>query len=123
MAKHSILIVDTDRNLAQVLGALFNSQGIRVHHVTRLRDAVAKLSLQKYSVVLLEPALADESGAEVIRAAQDPTGLNQRTPFVVMTRSLDHEIPVSVSPLVQRVLLKPFQVAAVNSAVLSVLSK
>lgn len=121
--RHSLLIVDSDRNLAQILGALFNAQGVRVTHVSRLRDAVAKLSMQKFSVVLLEPILnGGEPGEESIRAAQDPSGFNQRTPFVLMTGAIQYEIPVSLVPPVKRILLKPFKIDQLNRAVWSVLN-
>lgn len=110
MARSSILIVDTDSELSKIVGAFLNSQGFRVNHVTRVRDAITKLSMQKYSAIVLEPHLSSgEHGEEVIFGAIDPSGANHKTPVVLTTNALNYELPNEILSQVQAIVTKPFQ--------------
>lgn len=108
MARHSILIVDTDHELAQIIASFLNFQGYRVNYTSRQREAIGKLSLQKYSCILLDPDLQGEKGEEVIRAAGDPAGMNGRTPFILTTFSLEYGLPYDVVSPIRCILPKPF---------------
>lgn len=108
MARSSILIVDSDSELAQIIGSFLNFHGFRVNHSTKVRDAISKISLQKYSAILIDPDLQGIDGDEVIRAASDPNSMNNKTPIIVMSGSLDYELATDVVNQVQRALPKPF---------------
>ena len=108
MARGTVLIVDSDSGLNQVVGAFLNLQGFRINATGRLRDAVTKLALQKYAFVLLDPDLGTERGEELIRAVSDPAGLNTKTPLILITSELKYEIPSSMVTRINAILPKPF---------------
>ena len=110
MAKSSVLIVDGDGELAKIIAAFLNLQGYRVNYVTRIRDAVSKLALQKYTAILLDPKLPNgERGEEVIRAAGDPGGMNSVTPFILMCKDTAYRLPNDSVRHVRGIVGKPFQ--------------
>lgn len=113
MARGSILIVDADVELAKLIGAFLNSQGFRVNSTGRVRDAILKLSLQKYHVILLDPDLkssgGNDKGEDVLIGARDPGGMNSKTPFIIMTRSVQYSLPNHTLSQLKAILLKPFE--------------
>lgn len=110
MARDAVLIIDDDMELARIVGLFLNLQGYRVNHTSRARDAITKLSLQKYAVILLDPDLGENNRAEeIFTAAQDPSGLNGTTPFIIVTSAVDAELPNSALQKIKAVLPKPFE--------------
>lgn len=110
MARESILIIDEDTELARIIGLFLNLQGFRVNHTTRARDAVTKLNLQKYAVIIIDPALGENNRAEeVLTATQDAGSVNAATPFILATKAVDYEVPNNSLPKIKAVLAKPFQ--------------
>lgn len=108
MARGTVLIVDSDSELAQIVSSFLNFHGFRVHYTSRVREAVGKLALQRYAAVLLDPNLDGERGDSVLLAAVDPTGLNNGTPFVVMSESLDYGLPAEAIGPIRSIVQKPF---------------
>lgn len=122
MARSSILVVDSDGELLKIISSFLNSQGYRTNQTGRVREAVAKLALQKYALVLLEPNLSGDRGEEVMRAASDPHGLNARTPFVLLTKTVKYELPNDVLAQIKGIVLKPFQFEDLLSAISAAIS-
>lgn len=110
MARESILIIDEDMELARIIGLFLNLQGFRVNHTSRARDAVTKLNLQKYAVIILDPDLGENNRAEeVLSATNDPGTLNANAPFILTTAAFDYEVPNNSLPKIKAVLAKPFK--------------
>ena len=121
MARGTILLVDADSDLAQIVSSYLNYHGFRVHYCNRVRDAVGKLSLQRYSAVFIDPNLEGERGDTVLLAASDPAGLNSGTPFVVMSESLDYGLPAEAIGPIRSIVQKPFDLEDALSALQGVL--
>lgn len=110
MSRGSILIVDADQELSKIVAAFFSAYGFRVSHTSRSRDAIKKLSLQKYSAVILDPDLSQgDHGEEVLFGASDSGGLNNQTPVIIVSRSLKYELPNEAMTHVRAIITKPFR--------------
>ncbi len=118
----TICIVDADRDLLSLLAAALALEGIRVVAISRTRDALTKLSLQKFAAIVIDSDLKLERSSDVFLAAVDPGGLNARTPIVVMTANLDSEVPQPATTAVKAVLTKPFNIDALFGTLRAVLS-
>lgn len=108
MAKASLLIVDSDNHLAQIMASFLNFCGFRVTHTARKREAIKKLSFQRYSAVFIDPDLKKETGDEILRAIADKSGLNSKTPVILLAGSLDFKIADDVIPTIKQIIPKPF---------------
>ena len=109
MSSGTVLIVDSDTELAQIVSSYLTLNGYRVHVTKKAREAIGKIAMQKYSCIFLDPDLGDEDGADVLIAARDPAGLNSRTPFVIMSRSTSYTLRVDAISSVKAALEKPFE--------------
>ena len=115
--RQTILIIDPDAELSKLLGSYLSLYGYRVHYANRVNESVAKLNNQKYTCVLLEPDLLPERGEAIIRATMTNGHMNQRTPFVLMTASLEYGVPRDVLATIRGVVPKPFELGEIGGAV------
>jgi DNA-binding response OmpR family regulator len=104
----TILLVDGDPELLSILAAAFALEGFRSVTLSRTRDAIIKLRLQKYSAIFLDPDIQGERTAEIFLSATDPAGMNAKTPVVIMSSNLGAEVPAAAVASVKAVLKKPF---------------
>lgn len=109
MSSGTVLIVDSDTELAQIVGAFLSLNGYRVHVTKKAREAIGKIAMQKYTCIFLDPDLGEEDGSDVLIAARDPSGLNSRTPFVIMSQSTSYNLRVDAIASVKAALAKPFE--------------
>ncbi len=116
----TILVVDGDQELQTILAAAFAIEGFRSVTLSRTRDAIGKLRFQQFSAIFLDPDIKSERTSEILLSAADPSGMNTKTPVVIMTASLDTEIPTGVLTSVKAILKKPFNLDELIGAVRSV---
>jgi two-component system, OmpR family, response regulator VicR len=108
---HSILIVDDEFALAELVGELLQLRGYKVELAINGQLGLARMSQQRFSLVITDMMMPIMNGMEMVqrmRASPDLAGI----PVIVMTA-----VPSGISPeerrLVQGLLPKPFGPAAI----------
>lgn len=77
----TVLIVDDDRELCDLLGEYLGQQGFTVHAIHDGAQAVARLSSQRYAVVVLDIMLPGMQGLDVLRKLRE----HSDTPVMMLT--------------------------------------
>jgi|GEM_PF-2373680 len=117
----SVLIVDSDNELALAVASSLTEAGFETSHVTNTREAGFRLQSAKFSCILLDLCLGKENGEHVIHIARNPKGSeNSRTPILMMTGTLDKEKLVRIAPYVKGVLIKPFGMEALVDQIVKI---
>jgi CheY-like chemotaxis protein len=103
---HSILIVDDEFALAELLGELLELRGFEVTLAINGQLGLARMSERRFSLVLTDMMMPLMNGIEMIRRMRATPALAE-IPVIVMTA-----VPTGISEderrLVQGVLTKPF---------------
>lgn len=115
--KLSVLVIDNDRQLTNLLGAYFSTFAIRVFRCTRVYEGLQKLDHQKYNLILLEANLNPERSERVLQHIKDKGNPNNQTPVVLLTKDLDIPIPADSLGNIRCVLTKPFSLPELHFAV------
>jgi DNA-binding NtrC family response regulator len=118
-AVQTILVVEPDVELAKIIGPFFSLNGYRVIHTASTREAIKKLSLQKFGVLMMDPA-TDQHGEDVLRAAMTKGAYNAKTPVVLVSAAKDTNLAQNSLTNVIAVMEKPYtleQLAGCLSAV------
>jgi DNA-binding response OmpR family regulator len=82
-----ILIVEDDRFVLGLLGALLESEGFSVAQVATGKDALALLTEERFDLVLLDLGLPDEDGMVLLRRIRTKSDI----PIIVLTSRLNVE--------------------------------
>ena len=104
--KRSILIVDDEFGLADLLAELLAENGYGADIAINGRIGLQKLGQQRADLVLLDVMMPVMSGPEMARAMRSSPDF-ARIPILMMT-SLATALPQDVPPLYDGFLLKPF---------------
>jgi PAS domain S-box-containing protein len=90
----SVLIVEDDPGIADLMMENLVDQGFRVHHVLKGADALEWIKVQNVSVLILDYSLSDMNAFDLLEKLQD---LNEdKPPFIVTTGAGDERIAVSM---------------------------
>lgn len=111
----TVLVVDDEFGVAEVLDAILTDEGFRVVTATNGRQALARIAEQRPDLVLLDYMMPILDGVGVLHAlAADPsaTGL----PVVVMSALPEETISVATQRY-QAFLRKPFRIRSVLAAI------
>src|SRR5205807_3302636 len=115
MMKQTILIVDDDDVLAQVLSRVLTRQGFIVCHASTAAQAKSRLRECDPGLALLDLCLPDGDGLEL---AHDLRADNSELPLILMTayplRLRDDPVATEVF---ERVLTKPLNLKELREAV------
>jgi DNA-binding response OmpR family regulator len=84
--RKSILIVDDEPKIVEVLEAYLAREGFVTHPCVSVADAVATLQRERPDVMLLDITLPDGSGFDVLKAATTADG---RLPTIMLTARAD----------------------------------
>ena len=103
-----VLLVEDDTIIAEGLGEGLKRHGYRPVYSTTVGEAMAKLSNQEFSVILVDIRLVRGSGEQIIHYLRSHAGPNHNTPIVVMSAFVDVELIHRVRDMVAGVLVKPF---------------
>jgi CheY-like chemotaxis protein len=112
---HTVLVVDDEFGVAEVLDAILTDEGYRVVTATNGRQALARIAEQRPDLMLLDYMMPILDGVAVLRAlSADPavSGL----PVVVMS-ALPEEAISSETKDYAAFLRKPFRIKTVLAAV------
>lgn len=86
VAKKKILIVDDDKNIADLAQLILESAGYGCTVVNRGADCVQKLEQEKYDLILLDVAMPTFSGIDVIHTLKQK-GLLEGQKIIFFTAS------------------------------------
>jgi CheY-like chemotaxis protein len=107
---HSILIVDDEFALAELLGELLELRGFEVALAINGQLGLARMAERRFSLVLTDVMMPLMNGIEMVRRMRATPALAE-IPVIVMTA-----VPTGISEeerhLVQGVLTKPFSPTA-----------
>ena len=78
----SVLVVDDDLAMREMLASLFREHGYRVEEAARADDALARLAEGEFDVVLSDIRMPGKSGVEMVGDLQR---LRPATPVILMT--------------------------------------
>jgi signal transduction histidine kinase/ActR/RegA family two-component response regulator len=109
----SVLIVDDELQLAEVLIDVFQQEGYRVTHCASGQEAVGLIKVRDYDLVCTDLNTGDLPGWEVIRVTK---GTHPHTPVLLITGFSDQLQPERVRASgVEAVIPKPFNIDEVLS--------
>ncbi len=115
----TILLIDQDSELAQIMGSFLSTLGFRVLHTTRVREALKKLSNQKFAFIFVDPELQPDTPETLFAELMDPASLNHKTPLIVSSLNAEAALPMSVVKRIDSILMKPFTIAQLSSELAS----
>ncbi len=92
-SRHSVLVLEDDRDVAQTVGELIEDQGFRAICVGNGREALAVLEHERPCLMLVDVFMPVMNGIEFLRAVKARATLAD-IPRVIMTAANDHMIGV-----------------------------
>src|SRR5688572_693088 len=105
MAEKCALVVDDDGAIRRLLVTALSREGIALDEAADGLVAMERLHTKKYDVVLLDMMMPKMNGVEVL-AQMEREQIN--TPVIVISAASDRYLGTIESPLVTKVLRKPF---------------
>jgi CheY-like chemotaxis protein len=119
--KRSVLIVDDEFGIADVVGEVLAEKGYHVAIAVHGQQGMVKLAEQKPDLVLLDVMMPVLDGRDMLRKMRaDPAYL--AIPVIMMT-ALPQALPNELAPLYQAVLYKPFTIDDLFDTVERVLAR
>lgn len=93
MRQRSVLMIDDDRVILDLVGKFMKGQGWDIHKATTGTEGIAKAKMLKAppDVVLLDIELPDLSGWDVCRAFKEDAGLRQVPVVMISGRRMSSE--------------------------------
>lgn len=117
--KESVLIVDDEQVVCDLLHDELSGQGYLCATALTGNDALTKLAMQDFDVVLLDIRLPGISGIEVLGKMQSH---HRTTPAIIVTAISDVETAVETMKLgASDYIVKPFDLDRVNTSIRRVL--
>ena len=87
MGKKTIMVVDDEKSLLELVGALLEEEGYEVVNASSGDEALAKLKTVKPDLVLLDMMMPSMSGREVCeRIRGDPKTKNLKVAFLTVAK-------------------------------------
>ena len=74
MMSRTILIIDDDRELCDLVGELLRGEGFEVSAITRAQAPSIWPRAADYALVILDVMLPEQNGFEILRALRKPLG-------------------------------------------------
>ncbi len=115
MNNQSVLIIDRDRELAQIVGSFLNLFEVRVTFAGRVSEAFVRLDSQKFSCIFLDPDLGLERGEKILLDISGPGSLNHKTPVILSSANGEYAMPLHAIKQVKGVIKKPFDLESLYS--------
>ncbi len=109
---HSILIVDDELGLAELLGELLRLRGHEVELAFDGQQGLALIAAQRFALVVTDVMMPLMSGIEMVRRMREMPEV-AATPVIVMT-AVPSGITAEERRLVQGILIKPFSLPALH---------
>jgi CheY-like chemotaxis protein len=108
-SRHTVLLIEPDRNLARITGRALQDHGFVVTQVAAGGEALAVLGIQYPDAVVLDPDLTNGAGGLVLdhlRQLEQREGLS---PVWIVISALDRrDVVRQYGPFIPHFLAKPF---------------
>ena len=107
----TLLIVEDDIELCEVMAELFRNKGFDVVTSYHEKDAMRRITNQKFDCIVLDIYLQGTPlGEEVLQQMRsDRRGYNCQSPVLIVSGRVDHEMVVALQDQVQGIVVKPYQ--------------
>ena len=115
MRPKRILVVDDDGAILRLVAAILRRERYDVDTASGGRDALSKIELTHYDVIVLDLMMPEVSGLDVLRSLH--ARLPQLKCVVILSAAASLEIASSINSNVFAALRKPFDNTALISAV------
>ena len=114
MAEKCALVVDDDSAIRRLLVTALSREGIALDQAADGLMAMERLHTKTYDVVLLDMMMPKMNGVEVLAQME-----RERfdTPVIVISAASDRYLGTIESPLVMKVLRKPFDLSSLVAEV------
>ena len=113
-----VLVVEDEPNVRKLVTVNLTSRGYTVTEASNAQQALAHLRAQAFDLMVLDIKLPDFTGWDILTKVAADATLEFNGPVLVMTASVtDAHIDLEQYPLVVDMLIKPFNVARLVTAV------
>jgi CheY-like chemotaxis protein len=117
-----ILLVEDEPSILNLVSMNLLARGYQVVTAASGGEALEHLEEEKPELMILDMRLPDVSGWDILEYMNDISSVSLGFPVVVMTASvMNPEFVISQYPCVTEVLIKPFDINSLISAVQHVL--
>jgi two-component system chemotaxis response regulator CheY len=124
MATADILLVDDSKVMREMIAACLRpEQGIAFSHAGSGLEAIERLSLKKFDLVILDLNMPDIGGIEVVEFIRAQDRLRQLPILIVTTRGDDASRTRALEVGASRFMTKPFAPEALLSEVRALLQR
>jgi len=124
MATADILLVDDSKVMREMIAACLRpEQGIAFSHAGSGLEAIERLSLKKFDLVILDLNMPDIGGVEVVEFIRGQDRLRELPILIVTTRGDDASRTRVLSAGANRFMVKPFAPDALLSEVRALLHR
>jgi two-component system chemotaxis response regulator CheY len=124
MATADILLVDDSKVMREMIAACLRpEQGIAFAHAGSGLEAIERLSLKKFDLVILDLNMPDIGGIEVVEFIRAQDRLRQLPILIVTTRGDDASRTRALEVGASRFMTKPFAPEALLSEVRALLQR
>ena len=121
----SLLLVDDDAMNRRVFRGLFDRSGMDITEAVSGRDALSKLEIKKYDIVLLDYMMPDMNGVDVLkRLKENASSINISTPVIALTaNAISGARDMYLEAGFDEYISKPIQVDKLEKLLISILPK
>ena len=124
MATADILLVDDSKVMREMIAACLRpEQGIAFSHAGSGLEAIERLSLKKFDLVILDLNMPDIGGVEVVEFIRGQDRLRELPVLIVTTRGDDASRTRVLAAGANRFMVKPFAPDALLSEVRALLHR
>lgn len=116
-----VLIIEDEKELSAVIGNYLTDAGYTCEQATHLEQAVDKVSIYEYDILLLDIGLPDGNGLDLINTVKQ---IQAKTGVIIVSakNSLDDKI-AGLDLGADDYMTKPFQLSELNSRIKAVLRR
>lgn len=114
--KHSVLIIDTELKLVELLCG-FLSLNHRVVHSRTSRDALLKMERQQFRTLIMDPTYLGRGAIDILTYFKSSSQMKKNTRLFLFANNLDQEMEKDFAEIITNVLKKPFDPVELISAI------
>lgn len=124
MANPKILVVEDERDVRDLMTLHLKREGFDVVGCDSGEEAIGKLSAEPLDLVVLDWMLPGLSGLEICKRLRSVTGLNQRTPVLMVTARADAaDVVLGLEVGADDYVSKPFEIPVMTARVRALLRR
>ena len=116
----SVLVIDDERELAEYTAKYFNMSGVETQYVLNAQDALAFLSENTCSLVLLDINLGNDSGFDLCREIRNSMDVPI---FFISARSAEDDMLLALGIGGDDYICKPFSLGVLLAKVKAALKR